>query len=229
MKCEVLGDTAFPLVKVQLQPGESIKAEAGAMVAMSTNLKLTGKADGGVGKAIARMLSNESFFMQQIEAEDGPGWALLASSTPGETTAVKVTAGNDLRVQKGGFLACTSGVEIGTKMQGLGKGLFSGEGFFIVNVSGEGTVFLSTYGSIYPLELKSGESVHVDNGHLVAWDASMKYEIVKGATGWISSATSGEGLGCRFQGPGRIYIQTRNPVSLGAWLFPFLPFQRAAS
>lgn len=228
MKCEVLGDTAFPLVKVQLQQGEAVKAEAGAMVAMSTNLKLTGKADGGVGKAIARMFSGESFFMQHIEAENGPGWALLASSTPGETTAVEIRRGQDLRVQKGGFLACTSGVDVSTKAQGIGKGLFSGEGFFIVNISGEGTVFLSTYGSIYPLELKEGEMAHVDNGHLVAWDSSMKYEIVKGAGGWISSATSGEGLGCRFQGPGRIYIQTRNPHTLGAWLAPFLPVQRAA-
>jgi uncharacterized protein (TIGR00266 family) len=227
MKCEVLGDTAFPLVKVQLQPGEVIKAEAGAMVAMSTNLKLTGKADGGVGKAIARMFSGESFFMQHIEAQDGPGWALLASPLPGETTAVDVSAGQDLRVQKGSFLACTPDVEVSTKAQGIGKGLFSGEGFFIVNISGQGTVFLSTYGSIYPLELKAGETVHIDNGHLVAWDASMKYEIVKGASGWISSATSGEGLGCRFLGPGRIYIQTRNPAALGAWIFPFLPIQRA--
>jgi uncharacterized protein (TIGR00266 family) len=228
MKCEVLGDTAFPLVRVQLERGEAVKAESGAMVAMSTNLKLTGKADGGLGKAITRMFTGESFFMQNIEAENGPGWVLLASATPGETTAVEIREGQDLRVQKGGFLACTPGVEVGMKTQGIGKGLFSGEGFFIVNISGKGTVFLSTYGSIYPLELKDGETVHVDNGHLVAWDASMRYEIVKGASGWLSSATSGEGLGCRFEGPGRLYIQTRNPVSLGAWLFPFLPLQRAA-
>ena len=228
MKCEVLGDTAFPLVKVQLQKGEVIKAEAGAMVAMSTNLKLTGKADGGVGKAIARMFSGESFFMQNIEAEDGPGWVLLASPLPGETTAVEIKPGQDLRVQKGSFLACTPDIQVSTKAQGLSKGLFSGEGFFIVNISGQGTVFLSTYGSIYPMELKDGETIHVDNGHLVAWDASMRYEIVKGASGWISSATSGEGLGCRFEGPGRIYIQTRNPAALGAWIFPFLPIQRAA-
>ena len=229
MKHEITGDTAFPLVKFTLAQGESVKAEAGAMVAMSANLKLMGKADGGVGKAIARMFSGESFFMQHISAPDGPGWVLLASSIPGQTIAVEVTAGHDLRVQKGGFLACTEGVDISTKAQGIGKAMFSGEGLFVENITGQGTVFLSTYGSIHPIELKDGEDVLIDNGHLVAWDSSMKYDIVKGAGSWTSSVTSGEGLACRFHGPGRVYVQTRNPHSLGAWLTGFLPVQRTGT
>lgn len=223
MKCEILGDSAFPMVRVTFAGGDNIKAEAGAMVAMSTNIKLTGKADGGIGRAIGRLFSGESFFMQNLEAQGGPGWALLAAATPGEIAAIDLKPGDLLSVQKGGFLCATPGIEVSTKMQGLFKGMLSGQGFFIVKIGGEGTVFLATYGSLYPMVLREGEQVHVDNGHLVAWDSNMKYEMVKGGSSLLSSVTSGEGLGCRFTGPGRILIQTRNPQQLVGWLWPMFP------
>ncbi len=226
MKCEILGDSAFPLLRVTFGQGESIKAESGAMVAMSTNVKMSGKMDGGLLKALGRkLLSNESFFMQQLEAESGPGWALLAAGTPGEIAAIELKQGDSLSVQKGGYLAATAGIEVSTKMQGLFKGMLSNQGFFIVKIHGEGTVFLATYGSIYPMVLGEGEQVHIDNGHIVAWDSHMPYEIVKGGKSLMSSMTSGEGLGCRFTGPGKVLIQTRNPQSLVGWLFPFWPVQ----
>lgn len=227
MKCEVLGDTSFPLVRVTLQEGEIIKAESGAMVAMSEGLELTGKMDGGLKKALGRLvLSGESFFMQQIEAKKGAGWALLAASMPGEIATLDVKPGQEWLVQKGGFLCGTPGIAVSTKVQSLMKGVFSGQGLFVVKIHGEGTAFLSTYGSIYPIELKPGECITIDNGHLVAWQSTIKYEITKGAKSWTSSLTSGEGLACRFWGPGQVLIQTRNPSSLGAWLLPFLPIRK---
>jgi uncharacterized protein (TIGR00266 family) len=222
MKCDVIGDTAFPLIRAELQKGETLQAESGAMVAMSAGIRLTGKAAGGIGKAIGRLFSRGSFFLQHITAE-APGWVLLAASTPGEIAAVEIEQGRHLSVQKSGFLAGTPGIDVSTKMQGVGKGLMSGEGFFIVKIGGHGTVYLATYGSIYPLELAAGEEVVIDNGHLVAWDGDMQYKITKGASSWLGAVTSGEGLACRFFGPGRILIQTRNPHQLGAWIFPFLP------
>ena len=67
-----------------------------------------------------------------------------------------------------GFLAATSGIQVETAMQNLAQGLFSREGFFVVNVRGRGTVFLSSYGAIHAINLEAGEEVIVDNGHLVA-------------------------------------------------------------
>lgn len=221
-KWEIMGDSAFPLLRATFMPGDTLKAESGAMVAMSENMRLTAKADGGILKSMARRFSGESFFMQRLEAEGGPGWALLTASTPGEIFAVDLND-TELTVQKGGFLAATEDIQVSTKAQGLMKGMFSGEGFFVVKISGRGTAFLATYGSIYPLNIPAGESVIIDNGHLVAWDSHMKYDITRGAAGWISSVTSGEGLACRFYGPGRVYIQTRNPYQLANWLFPMLP------
>ncbi len=225
MKYDIIGGSAFPMIRVYLDTGEAVKAESGAMVAMTSGLKLTGKVDGGVGRAIARMFSGESFFLQSIAAEK-PGWVLLATAMPGGITDVEVTAGQALIVQKNGFLAGTTGIQISSKVQSLARGFFGGEGFLVVKIGGEGTVFLSTYGSIYTIEIPAGEEILIDNGHLVAWDAHLKYEITKGASSWISAATSGEGLACRFTGPGRVLVQTRNPWGFGAWLFPFLPIPK---
>ncbi len=229
MKYQITNDVAFPLIRFELQEGEKVKAESGAMVAMSEGLELTGKMDGGFLRGIARKFSGESFFMQQIEAVHGSGWALLAAATPGGIATVEVGGGRELLVQKDGYLAATPDVEVSTKMQGIAKGFLSGEGFFVVKVFGEGTVFLSTYGSIHQIDIPEGETVLVDNGHLVAWDAHMKYEITKGAKGWVSSVTSGEGFACRFRGPGRVLIQTRNPQQLAGWLYPFLPIPKTVA
>ena len=223
MRYEILGGDAFPVIKVFLKKGETMKAESGAMVAMSQGMALTSKMDGGLGKALGRMLSGESFFMQALEAEKSDGWAMLTTPVPGGITPYELKKGVELLVQKDGFVAGSQGVEVSTKMQNLVRGLFSGEGFFVVKLTGEGTVFLSTYGSIYPLEIPAGEEVIVDNGHLIAWESHLKYEITKGAKGWTSAFLSGAGIACRFQGPGTVLIQSRNPWSLGRWLFPLLP------
>jgi uncharacterized protein (TIGR00266 family) len=223
MKHEITGGTAFPLIQVELEKGESIKAESGAMVAMSEGMKLEGKVDGGIGKAIGRLFSGESFFMQNIIAEEKAGWVLLATPMPGGIASVEIRSGTEMTVQKNGFLAGTSGIEVSTKVQSLTKGILSGEGLFVVKIGGEGTVFLSTYGSIHAIDVPKGESVLIDNGHLVAWNSAMKYDITKGAKSWFSAATSGEGFACRFHGPGKVLIQTRNPWEFGAWAFPYLP------
>lgn len=227
MKHEITAGTTFPLLKVYLERGESIKAESGAMVAMTRDLKLTGKVDGGILKSIARRFSGESFFMQHLSAEDGPGWALLAAAAPGEIAVLDIEDGREFTVQKNGFLAGTPDIQVSTKVQSIMKGMFSGEGLFVVKISGRGKVFLSTYGSIHTVDIPKNETLLIDNGHLVAWESTMQYEVAKGASGWISSVTSGEGLACRFYGPGRVLIQTRNPAAFGQWLFPFLPIPPA--
>jgi len=126
-------------------------------------------------------------------------------------------------LQKDGFFAGTEGLTITTKMQNLAKGLFSGEGFFVIRVSGRGTLFVSSYGAIHPIELGAGEEIIIDNSHLVAWPESMEYHVEKAAAGWVSSFTSGEGLVCRFRGPGRVLIQTRNPRGFASWLRQLMP------
>jgi uncharacterized protein (TIGR00266 family) len=223
MKYELMYPGPFSVLKVNLALGETIKAESGAMVAMSDTLDVEGKMEGGIFSGIGRMLAGESFFFQTIAAKRGAGEAMLAHEIPGEIYPLVLDGSTSFMLQKDGFFAGSAELEISTKMQNLTKGLFSGEGFFIVKVSGKGTLFVSSYGCIHPIDLAPGQEVIIDNSHLVAWPEGMQYQIQKASSGWISSWTSGEGLVCRFRGPGRVLIQTRNPGGFGQWVRQFIP------
>jgi uncharacterized protein (TIGR00266 family) len=181
--------------------------------------------DGGILGGLARkVLSGESMFFQELIARRGPGTVIFGHSLPGGILDVELDGSYGLTIQKDGFLASTQGIDVSTKAQNLSRGLFSGEGFFVLNARGRGTIFISSYGVIHPINLDSGEEFIIDNGHLVAWPDYMDYKIEKASSsGWISSFTSGEGLVCRFRGPGVILIQTRNPDSFEAWIRSIVP------
>lgn len=222
MKYEILYQDAFPVVKCELQRGESLKAESDAMVAMSAELDVNGSMGGNVLGGIARrLLAGESFFFQTVTASRGSGYVLLGHPAPGGIIDVELDGSYNLRVQKEGFLAATEGIQVDTAMQNLTQGLFSREGFFVVNIHGRGTAFLSSYGAIHAINLNPSEEMIIDNGHLVAWPDYMNYKIEKASNGWISSMMSGECLVCRFRGPGTVLIQTRNPSSFGQWIRKF--------
>lgn len=224
MKYEILYGNAFPVLRCHLQRGETMQAESDAMVAMSATLDIKGEMRGGLlGGLARRVLTNESFFFQTVEATRGPGSVLFGHAAPGGILDVELDGSYSLRVQKDGFLAATPGIQIDTTVQNLAQGLFSREGLFVLNVRGRGTVFLSSFGAIHSINLEAGEEVIIDNGHLVAWPDYMNYKIEKASSGWISSLVSGEGLVCRFRGPGVVLIQTRKPEAFSAWLRSMLP------
>lgn len=212
------------MVQVNLRQGETVKAESDAMVAMSATLDVNGGMERGLlGGLARRMFTGESFFFQRLTASRGPGYALLGHPIPGGIIDVNLDGSYGMMVQKGGFLAAEESVEIDTAVQNLAQGFFSKEGFFVLNVHGRGTVFLSSYGAIHAINLGANEEIVVDNGHLVAWPDYMNYKIEKASSGWFSSIASGECLVCRFRGPGVVLIQTRNPGSFAGWIRSMLP------
>jgi uncharacterized protein (TIGR00266 family) len=223
MQHEILYPGAFPLLKVKLNHGESIKAESDAMVSMTNTVDVEGRLEGGLMGGIGRMLSGEKFFFQTLAAHRGTGEVLLAPSIPGDIADVELDGSYSLIVQKDGFLAASTGIEVSSKMQNLMQGIFSGEGLFILKLSGRGTAFINSYGAIHAINLEAGEERIIDNSHLVAWPDYMDYKIEKASSGWISSFTSGEMLVCRFQGPGVVLIQSRNPAGFGDWIQQFIP------
>ena len=220
MKYEILHQDAFPVVRCDLNRGESLKAESDAMVAMSATLDIAGSMGGkGILGGLARkFLTGESFFLQRVTAARGSGSVLFGHPAPGGIVDVVLDGSYGLRVQKNGFLASEESIEVDTAMQNLAQGFLSREGLFVLNVRGRGVVFLSSFGAIHPINLNDGEEVIIDNGHLVAWPDYMNYKIEKASSGWFSSITSGESLVCRFRGPGTVLIQTRNPDAFSAWM-----------
>lgn len=217
---------AFASLEVRLLVKQTIKAQSDAMVTMDPTIDVEGKLEGGLLGGLGRMLSGESFFFQTLRATRGAGEVLLAPAQPGDVLPIVLDGRGSYILQKDGFLAATEGVEISTTAQNLTRGLFSGEGFFVLRAGGRGMLFVESYGAIHALVLADGEEMIIDNGHLVAWPADMHYNLEKASAGWMSSFTSGEGLVCRFRGPGTVYIQTRNPAAFGAWLRPLLPSNR---
>lgn len=225
-----------PFLLVNLQKGEAIYAESNAMVTMDTTLELKGKARGGFLNSLARKFtSGESFFQQSIEASTGDGQVLLSPELPGDIEILDVGM-NHYRLNDGAFLAATNGVGIKMKSQGIGQAVFSGTGgFFIMETEGHGKLAVSGFGAIFGLDVKAGSDMIVDNYHVVAWDASLRYDISLstssgGGGGFlnnlIGSITSGEGIVNRFSGNGKVYVCSRNRGGFLNWIASCLPKQR---
>ena len=224
MEFKILQPGAFALLQVKLNDGEMVKAESDAMVSMTSNITINSKMEGGLLGGLARsFLSGESMFFQTLTAKGGAGQVVLAPAVPGDIQDYHLDGNTTLFIQSGGFLAAENSINVDTKMQNLGKGMFSGAGLFVVKVSGTGTVFFNTFGAIYTVELQPGETYIVDTGHIVAWESSMNYQVQKASSGWVNSITSGECLVCKFTGPGKIYMQSRNPSAFGSWVNGFIP------
>lgn len=206
MRYEIKGEP-LPVLLCYLEPGESIMCENGAMSWMTPNMKMATGA-GGVGKAIGRMFSGESFFQNTYTAEGGQGMIAMASSFPGSIMAVDVSQG-DFIVQKKGYLASEAGVTLSVAFQKkIGAGFFGGEGFIMQRLSGNGMAFIEIDGYVVEYDLQPGQQLIVDTGYLAAMSATctMDIQTVKG----IGNALfGGEGLfNTVVTGPGKVYLQT---------------------
>jgi uncharacterized protein (TIGR00266 family) len=214
----IKGGQAFAALRVDLQPGENIKAEKNAMVAMSGDLKLSAKVDGGFLRGIARKFSGESFFFQNISADKKPGWVMLAPQAPGGITSIELNGKVGITAEKGAFLAATNDITISSKVQRLLKAMFSSDGLIVVKIGGSGTVFLSAFGAIETISLLPEQNIIVDNTHLMAWEDSVTYTLGKGGTSWMSAGLGGEGIVAHMKGPGRVWVQTRTAPAFRNWL-----------
>lgn len=219
---------AFALAVVNLQPEQSISAEAGAMVSMSANVDLHSEMKGGVFGALKRAVGGESAFVSTFTAKGGPGEVTLAPGAPGDIAGIEVQ-NQAFCVQSSSYLAGDTSLQVDTKFGGA-KSFFGGEGLFVLQVSGTGLLLVSSFGSIHRKVLRPGEQYVVDTGHLVAWEAQMKYDLQKAAkSGFFRSFLSGEGMVAAFIGPGEILIQTRNLAAFAGLLQRFFPSQGGGS
>ena len=224
MKTTVEFDPSYAMLTVDLNPGEAIKAEPGAMVMQEGIEMATGGGGGGLFGGLKRMVGGESFFVNTFTAEGGGGRISLAPSSPGDIGSFDLQPGKNIFIQSGSFLACTSNVQTDSKFQGF-KGVFSGESLFFIRAfatEGNGTVFYNSYGAIKQVQVQPGRELVVDTGHLVAFTDDVEYSI--GKVGGIRSLIAGgEGLVMKLRGDGHVWVQTRNLASLADKLIPFLP------
>lgn len=203
------------ITRVNLNAGEEIVAQAGAMVAMSgfinTSTTLRQGKGGGIMGGFKRMLGGESLFLSVFRSPTPDGEVFLAPRLMGDILIYEMK-GQELVVQGASYLASATNVNLDLGFQGM-KSLFSGESIFWLSITGYGPVILTSFGGIYEIEV-NGDYI-VDTGHIVAFERSLDFRIDKANSSWLGAFFGGEGFVCRFHGRGKVYCQTHNPGSFG--------------
>lgn len=216
---------SYASLRLDLKANETVFVESGAMAAMDSCIKMKSKVQGGLMKGIGRMLGGESLFISEFTAEGKSGQLFVSPGVPGDIQHYYLNGnGNSLMVQSSGFVASSPTITIDTKFQGF-KGFFSGESLFLIKATGKGDFWFSSYGAIVEIPI-DGDYV-VDTGYIVAFEDTLNYNVeMMGGLSFKSLKTGilgGEGLVCRFQGQGRLWVQSRNLFPLLNFLNPFRP------
>jgi len=227
MEFKVEHKPSYALGIATLQEGESIRAETGAMVSMSSNVQVQSGVQGGLLKsAMRKFLGGESFFVNTFTATEGPGEVTLSPTLPGDVELLQLQGGQ-IYVQSGSYLAGADSVEVDIQWGGA-RSFFSAEGLFLLKLSGSGPVLLSSYGAIHKVQLDGRRPYVIDTGHVVAFDSHLTWNVKK-VSGLFTSLISGEGLVCEFSGAGQVWLQTRSTQAFLDWLLPRLPTAEARS
>ena len=217
-------------VEVELDPGESVVAEAGSMMYMDDQIEMetifgdgSAKQESGfwgmVKGAGKRILTGESLFMTVFthKGHAAKSHVAFAAPYPGKIIIIDLrTVGGTFICQKDSFLCGAKGVSIGIALQKrLGVGLFGGEGFIMQKLEGDGLVFCHAGGTIVCKELSAGEHLKIDTGCIVGYESSVDFDIQM-APGIKTALFGGEGLFfATLTGPGKVWLQS-------------LPFSRLA-
>jgi uncharacterized protein (TIGR00266 family) len=225
-------------VEVELDPGESAVAEAGAMMYMSAGIDMTTvfgdgsatSASGGVLDKLLgagkRLLTGESLFMT-VFTNIGSGKQHVAFAAPYAGCIIPMdlsSLGGTLICQKDSFLCAAKGVSIGIAFQRkIGVGLFGGEGFIMQRLEGDGLCFVHAGGTVHSFDLSPGQTMRVDTGCIVALHPSVNYDIQ--FVGGIKSALfGGEGLFfATLTGPGKVWLQSLPLSRLADRIYKAMP------
>jgi len=214
---KIYGDD-MQTVEIELDPKESVRAEAGAMMYMEDGIEMQTSTDGGIFRGFKRIFTGESFFITSFMNNGfGKKHVAFAAPYPGKIIPLNLaTLGGNFICQKDAFLCAAQGVEIEVEFtRKIGAGIFGGEGFILQRLTGDGMAFIHAGGTIIRKVLAHGETLRVDTGCLVAFETNVDYD-VKFVGGFKNSLFGGEGLFfAHLRGPGLVYLQS-------------LPFSRLA-
>lgn len=227
---EITHGPSFAMLRVDLQPGQTVVAEAGSMVARNQHVQMDVKMNASPSAGffakvkaffiavIRKIVGGETFFVNHFTAPQ-PGSVWIAPTLSGQLTH-RVMNGETLTLSTGAFVAMNGPLDMKLKFGGF-KSLLAKEGAFFLQISGHGELWFTSYGGIHAIDING--PFMVDNGHLVGFEGNLEFKIRSAGGGVMGFVASGEGLVCEFNGQGRIYIQSRNVSSLVGWLTPLLP------
>lgn len=221
MKVNLHKSLANPILEVELENDESIRAEAGSMMFMSSNIDINSNDSStnlpeNLTDAVAKDILSKSLF----RSIQGKGQIAFAPPGHGGILDIKLS-GNSIYSDGVSFLAATP--ELVFSIQGSLKGMLAGRSLFLQKVTGYGYLYLKYFGSLIEKDLKEGESIIVDTGHLVAYEDSVKFKIQKPREGKLNHIQAGEWIICKYFGPGKVWLQTRNRAEFAKVMHRYLP------
>ena len=197
---------SYSILKIKLEPGESVTSEAGAMVLFKGDVEIGTHTGGGLLKGLMRgILGTEAVFMNTYRARSKAEiW--FAPTLPGDIRYIPLH-GDSWIVQDMSYLAHHGDVDVSIAWRGL-RGLLAEGELFWLRLGGHGGIWVNAYGGLEELKVPAGEVVTIDNFHFVAMPETVDYRIRKFG-GWKSFLLGGEGLVFDVRGPAVVYLQTR--------------------
>ncbi len=229
MDYEIKGGS-FPIVECTLKSGESMITQSGSMCWMDSTITMETSSNGGFGKVVGRLFTNEKLFQNIYTSTKDGSKITFGTCVPGSIMAIKLTGGQSIVCQKSAFLASYGNIELSTFFnKKIGVGLFGGEGFIMQKLTGEGIVFLEIDGSSMEFELKEGQTQIISTGYLVSMSdtCSIDVQTVKGLKNIL---LGGEGIfNTVITGPGKVVVQTMPLARLANSIYPYLPQTSSSS
>src|SRR3989337_841380 len=222
MKYEIKYKPSYAMLLVTLDQGETITAEAGAMTYMDPTIEAhTRKREKSLlGTLGLSIIGGQSFWVNDYTAISGQGEAAFAAAPVGDIETLEVKPNQGYIIQKSAYIASTQGVDLDVKWEGFSRGLF-GQGLFMLKATGNGILFINTFGAIDKHTLQPNQTLIVDNFHLVAFSNTCNYKVTKFG-GLKETLLGGEGLVTQITGPGDVHIQTKNLQEFVEWLWTLL-------
>ena len=229
MKFDVKYKPSYAMLVAQLDQGETITAESGAMTYMDPTIEIhTRKREKSLlGSLGLKLIGGQSFWVNDYTATKGPGEAAFVAAPVGDIERLDVAPGKGYIIQKSAYIASTPDIDLDVKWEGFTKGLF-GQGLFMLKATGNGPLFINTFGAIDVHTLQAGQTLIVDNFHLVGFSDTCNYKVTR-LGGLKETLLSGEGLVTQITGPGDVYIQTKNLQEFIEWLWTLLGPKVAAT
>ena len=223
MKYEILGGS-FPAVKVTLDKGETVVTQSGAMAWSDASVTMSTNTQGGFLKSLGRMFSGASLMFVRHTATEDDSRVTFSASFPGTIREFKIDAEHEYFAQKSAFLVAEESVNVDASVnKNFWAGLLGGEGFILQKFTGNGILLAEIDGSVVEIELKPGEQIKVETGHVALFESTVAYD-VESVSGVKNVLFGGQGLFLTtLTGPGKVYLQTLTAQDMAQKLIPYMP------
>jgi uncharacterized protein (TIGR00266 family) len=222
LKYEIKYQPSYSMLEVELDQDERITGESGSLTYMTPNIDINARTrkKSLLSSLKTSILGGQSLFVTDFTSKDGPGKVALVAAPIGDIIKIDITPENGYIIQRSAYLASTQNIDLDVRWEGFTRGLF-GQGVFMVKTTGNGDLFINSFGALDKHVLEPGEQLVVDNFHLVAFSDTCEYEVRKFGS-WKDTVFSGEGFVTYIEGPGEVYIQTKNLREFVDWIWQLI-------